>query len=114
MTFYSCQNNFSDDIRIANIGAELVSVDLSENESIIIDDVVWIGNGLKEKIHAIRSNTTEFEYLIERGDLEKAFGDKKADFILTIITDFENLRIRLKYDEKIDKYHILGWSITET
>ena len=75
----------------------------------IIDDIVFIGNELKEKIHTIKEKATKFEYLVKKGDLEKPYGDASADAVLSIISDYKGLKIRLKYDEELDKYHILGW-----
>ena len=109
MLFYSCQHRILDDARITNIGVELISSNFHQNKPYTIEDVVFIGNGLKERVQFINESATKFKYSVGKGGLEKPYGDDKADAVLTINSDYEDLKIRLKYDEELDKYHILGW-----
>jgi hypothetical protein len=105
----SCQQKELDKERIIGIGKELTQSEFTERDSKQISDIVIVGNDLIEKLSELQKNATEFEFGTKDGDFEKPFGDNKADGILTIKTDFENIGIRLKYDKAKDQYHILGW-----
>jgi len=109
----SCQQNELDKDRIVEIGKKLTQTDFTQLDFKQISDIVIVGNGLREKITELQKKATEFEFGIKVGDLEEPFGDSKADGILTIKTDYKNIGIRLKYDKKMDKYHILGWMTLE-
>ena len=101
-----------DEERIIGIGKKLTHTDFTQSD-FELSDIVMVGNGLKGKMAELQKNATEFEYGIKKGDFEKPFGDDKADRILTIKTDYKNIGIRLKYDEGLDKFHILGWMFLE-
>jgi len=105
----SCQQIELDEKRIIGIGKKLTQTEFTQSEYKQIFDIVTIGNELREKMAELQKNVTEFEFGTKKGDFEEPFGDNKADAILTIKTDFENIGIRLKYDKVKDQYHILGW-----
>ncbi len=102
----SCQQNELNQKRIIRIGEELIQAEYNYTQ---IPDVVMLGNGLKEKMIALQKNASVFEFKITEGDLGKPFGDNRADVVLTIVTDYKNIGVRLKYDKERDQYHILGW-----
>ncbi|PTX58976.1 hypothetical protein C8N46_11145 [Kordia periserrulae] len=104
----SCQKAELDEKRIIGIGKQLTHTEFSQSE-FEVSDIVKIGNGMKKKIIELKKNATAFEYGINNGDFEEPFGNRKADGILTITTDYKDIGIRLKYDKKLDKFHILGW-----
>ncbi len=105
----SCQQNELEKERIIGIGKKLTQTEFTQTDSKQISDIVIVGNGLRKKMSELQKNATEFEFGTKEGDFEEPFGDNKADAILTIKTDFENIGIRLKYDKGKDQYHILGW-----
>ena len=67
-----------------------------------------VGIGLRKELTELRRNATEFEFKVQKEDLEMPLADKKADAILIINSNYKNIGIRLKYDKSKDKYHILG------
>ena len=97
--------------RIIKIGKELSQTEFTKTNYTQITDVVMAESGLREKMTELQKNATEFEYKIVKGDFEKPFGNNRADAVLTIITNYQNIGIRIKYDKRKDKYHILGWMI---
>ncbi len=108
MSLFSCKQ-YEWEERVIKIGKELTQVNSEQ-----ISDLVFIGNGLRETIHELQENTTDFEFQITDEDLEKPFGNNEADVVLTILSDYKNIQIRLKYDKVKDKYHILGWKTLNT
>ena len=106
----SCQQNELDKERIIKIGEKLTQVEFNNADSTKITDVVMVGIGLRKELTELRRNATEFEFKVQKEDLEMPLADKKADAILIINSNYKNIGIRLKYDKSKDKYHILGWS----
>jgi len=105
----SCQQNGLNQERILKIGKELTQTDFNETDSTQATDIVMLGTGLKEEMIELQKNSTKFDFNITKGYLEKPIGDNQADAVLTIISDYKNIGIRMKYDKAKDKYHILGW-----
>ncbi|CAL2091842.1 hypothetical protein [Tenacibaculum sp. 190524A02b] len=103
----SCKKVDVDDKRIIEIGKKLTQKEFN------YQDIVIVGDRLKENIVTLHKNTTEFEFVVTENDLQKPFGNNKADCVLTVKSDYKNIRIRLKYDKELDKYHILGWTTLE-
>ncbi|MGB1296236.1 MAG: hypothetical protein ACPG6V_12235 [Flavobacteriales bacterium] len=106
---FSCQKTELDKERIIGIGKKLTQTELTQSDYKQILDIVIIGDDLMNKMTELQKNATEFEFGIKSNDLRHPFGNDKADGILTIRTDYKNIGIRLKYDDDLDKYHILGW-----
>ena len=109
MLLISCQKTELDEERIIGIGRKLTQTELSQSDYNQISDIVIIGDGLRDKMTELQKNATEFEFEIKAGDFKESFDENKADGILTIKTEYKNIGIRLKYDNVLDKYHILGW-----
>jgi hypothetical protein len=105
----SCQKTELDNERIIAIGKKLTQTEWIQSDYKQISDIVIIGDGLRNKMTELQKNTTEFEFGIKTGDFKEPFGDNKAYGILTIKTEYKKIGIRLKYDNDLDKYHILGW-----
>ena len=102
---FSCDTIKLDETRIKNIGQAIIKLDTSQN----IPDIVFIGDRLFKEIIRLKANATTYNFKIKKGDFDEPYGDDKADCILTIDTDHQDIGIRLKYDKDKDKYHILGW-----
>ena len=100
----SCDSKKIKTDRITKIGYELTST-----KDYKVTDVVIVGKGLKKEMNKLRSNHSDFDYNIKKGDLDFPWIDKKADVVLRIGHEFDYVDIRLKYDAELDKYHILGW-----
>lgn len=112
--FISCGRQELDRTRIESIGQSLIKLDTIHKTESSISDIVFLGEGLKQKISQLKTKTTKFNTKVEKGDFKKPFGNNQADCILTIKTDIENIGIRLKYNKNKDKYDILGWMTLST
>lgn len=108
----SCQKTILNEERIIEIAKKMTQIKLDQS-NFDYSDVVMFGNGLKAKMIELQKNATKFEFGIKKGDFEKPFGNNKADRILIIKTDYQNIGIRLKYSKSLQKYHILGWMTLE-
>lgn len=95
--------------RLINIGKRIVHLDTLNAASKYISDIVIVGDGLFQKMTEVRNHATSYDFKIKRGDLNYPYGDCKADYILTIITDYQDVAIRLRYNRSKDKYDILGY-----
>lgn len=104
----SCRNETIDESRIKKIGQALIQMDTSASK-FSIQEIVFIGDGLKREISQLQAKTTTYEFNVRSGDLNYPFGNNTADCILTINTKFKNIEIRLKYNQYKNKYDILGW-----
>jgi hypothetical protein len=62
-----------------------------------------------EKMTEVKRHASSYDFKVRRGDLDYLYGNNEADYILTIITDYHDGAIRLKYNESKDKYDILGY-----
>jgi len=109
-TILSCDTSKTSDNRIVEIGRSIISFDASRNERLNVPDLVYIGDHLIEKVLFLKGRSKHYSFKVDRGDLKKPLGDGTADYILRIKTDFEESGIRLNYDRRLDKYHILGWA----
>lgn len=107
--FISCSRQELDKTRIESIGQSLIKLDTINKTESTISDVVFLSEGLKNKILLLKTKATKYNTKIDKGDLKKPFGNNQADCILIIQTDIENIGIRLKYNKTKDKYDILGW-----
>ena len=86
-----------------------MNIDKSNLGNKNIQDIVLVGDSLIAKVLLIKANTNKYNLKVEKGDLKEPYGNDKADYVLTINTDFQNIAIRLKYNDQIKKYDILGW-----
>jgi hypothetical protein len=105
----SCQNKNIDKKRIVAIGQALLKTDTLQKPSTGTTDVVFIGGGLAGKISQLREHATNYNFEVVEGDFKEPFGDNRADCILKIDSDYQDVGIRLKYNKAMDKYDILGW-----
>lgn|SRR5690554_1275906 len=93
------------------LGDDLVSC-VIENKEISSKYAVYIGEKLQL---ALQENKQEFiigyEIEFRKGDLKFPYGDGKAQYRITINSSKkeELLTLRLKYDKKEAKFHILGF-----
>ena len=111
---FSCGRQELDKTRVESIGQSLIKLDAINKTESSISDIVFLGEGLIQKISQLKTKTTKFNTKVEKGDFKKPFGNNQADCILTIQTDIENIGIRLKYNKNKDKYDILGWMTLST
>ena len=109
MPLASCDNFKTTNDRVIKIGESIINIDTIKTGNPIIPDVVFIGDNLIDKVLLIKRNSKTYSLKVENGDFKKPFGNNKADCILTIDTDFQDIGIRLKYNKQRDKYDILGW-----
>ena len=49
------------------------------------------------------------ESVVKKGDIP-IYGNNKADYTLEILNGESVIKIRLKYDDDYDKFHILGFT----
>jgi hypothetical protein len=108
ISLYACANK-PDTTRLIRIGTMLTKLDTLTHTSRFIPDVIAVGDGLFEKMTDIHHHASHYDFQITPGDLDYPYGNNKADYILTIISDYHNVAIRLKYNKPKDKYAILGY-----
>ncbi|WP_343688681.1 hypothetical protein [Chitinophaga sp.] len=99
----------SDSNRLMEIGKMLTQLDTLTPVSRFIPHVVRVGNGLFQKMTDIHNHATSYDFQITRGDLDYPYGDNKADYVLTIISDYHDVAVRLRHNESLDKFDILGY-----
>ncbi len=98
------------------LGDELISC-VIENKDISSKYAIFVGEKLQL---VLQENDEEFKmgYEIEfhKGDLKFPYGDGKAHYRIIIISSKgeELLTLRLKYDKKQAKFHILGFLSSTT
>lgn len=93
--------------RVLAIGKMIVKLDTLSPETRMIPDVVTVGDGLVQKVSLVKAYAKSYQLKVRGGDLS---GESRADYILSIFTDYQNIGIRLKYNKHKDKYDILGWA----
>lgn len=103
----SCSTIELDENRIFQIGKKLTQTDFSQFNS-DFPDVVILGDGLKTKMTELQKNASEFDFEIKTFYYDFP-SDNTENSILTIKTDYQNVEIKLKYDNEIDKFHIIGF-----
>ena len=91
---HAAKSEISDSID--RVASEIISSDFSS--------IVHIGEETKSAI----SNAKGYE--IEWGDAPSPIGDDKADLRMIVLTDSgTRVGLRMKYDQDLKKYHILGY-----
>jgi len=105
----SCNYYRYDKDRVIKIGQSIIAIDTNYHQSPHISDVVAIGPYLFDKIVLLRTNAKTYNFNVRSGDFEYPHGEGKADCILTIDTDYQDVGIRLRYSGRKDKYEILGF-----
>lgn len=113
LALVSCRKDQIDRERILSAGKWLTTID-PEMMGTHDSDIVYIGDGLKEVLVELQVISTNYKYDLIEGDLEEPFGSHEADAVLIIVADSEKLELRMKLDESLDKYHIIGWRSTST
>ncbi|MBW1297925.1 hypothetical protein [Aquimarina litoralis] len=101
-----------DEERILNIGQEILNNPPPKGSSYNHPEI-RIREGLSNKLIELTDNIKTYELKIKRGDLPKPYGDNKADCILEILTDYQDIGIRLKYQKKYNTYDVLGYITLE-
>ena len=93
------------------LGNELIA-SLQDGENISSEHAVFIGEHLRSILNA-RKQDFIMGYTIDcyHGDANYPLGDRKAQYRLIIRTNnkTEPITLRLKYDNNIKKFHILGF-----
>ncbi len=93
--------------KILLVGEELTSIDFSRTNS--SENIVFISNGLKEKVIKLKKQNLKIRFAIINGDLNYPFGNSKAENILILNNEMTKLNIRLKYNSEKMKFDILGY-----
>ena len=70
---------------------------------------IRIREGLNNKLITLIDSMNTYKLKIKKGDFSEPYGDNKADCILEIHTDYQDIGIRLKYEKKYDTYDVLGY-----
>ncbi len=103
----SCSEIKLDKNRILNIGKKLTQTNFSQFHS-NFPDVVTLGDGLKTKMTELQKNASKFGFEIKTHYL--IFPSKNTEnCTLTVMTDYQNVEIKLRYDAEFDKFHIIGF-----
>lgn len=105
----SCNYWGYDKDRVLKIGHSLISIDTNHHQSPQIPDLVGVGPQLIEKLVFLRAHAKTYHFNVNSGDFGNAYGMGKADCILIIDTDFQDIGIRLRYNRGKNKYEILGF-----
>ena len=103
----SCNKIELDENRILEIGKKLTQTDFSQFNS-DFPDVVILGYGLKAKMIELQKNASEFNFGVKTSYFNIPL-DNTENCVLTVMTDYKNIEIKLRYDNKIDKFHIIGY-----
>jgi hypothetical protein len=106
----ACGKKEIDQDRIVMIGQEITSLNSQHPEDTLVADVVEVGKGLKEQLKQLQTHATQYTFEVKTGDLDKPYGDGSADCILIIHTGNDTLALRLRYNDTLDKFDILGWT----
>ena len=94
--------------RILKIGHDILNNPPQKGPSYDHSEI-RIRNGLNNKLIELTDSLNTYELNIKKGDFSGPYGDNKADCILEIHTDYQDIGIRLKYEKKYDKYDVLGY-----
>ncbi|SFF09640.1 hypothetical protein SAMN05518672_11623 [Chitinophaga sp. CF118] len=87
----------------------IIKLDTLNPKTREVADVVILGDHLVQKVALIKAHAKSYQLKVREGDLRYPYGDNRADYILTIHTDYQDIDIRLRYNNRKDKYDILGW-----
>lgn len=93
--------------KIMAVGKELLNLDPPSIRS--THNIVFVGEGLKQKIKELKKQNSNFSFQIMSGDLEYPYGDFQADNVLILNNGFQKVDIRLKYNPAKNKFDILGF-----
>ncbi|TDX51513.1 hypothetical protein [Orenia marismortui] len=110
----SCCSNRGLKEQAISAGNDLVNAAI-HNESVESELIVFVGEGIKNKFRSLSDKLKkEYEIIYKRGDAPHPTGEKfnlgVNKCILTIKNQSgELLALRLKYDNKLNKFHILGF-----
>jgi hypothetical protein len=105
---FSCNANAINQKRVVQIGHELMKADYSQGNP-VIKDIVLIGEGLAEKMKEVKFIAKQYKVDVQKGDFKAPHGDGKADCVLIIDTDYQDIGVRLQFNRQKDQYNILGW-----
>lgn len=96
--------------RLNKIAIDLLNLDTitdwTSNHNNPTPDIINIGERLYSKLSNQKNKKVIYDFL--EGDIGEPFGNGKADFVLRYKFN-DPLAIRLRYDMKIKKFHILGY-----
>lgn len=93
--------------KIMAVGKELLNLDPPSIRS--THNIVFVGEGLKQKIKEIKRQNPNINFQIKSRDLSYPYGDYRADYILILNNRIQKVDVRLKYNPNKNKFDILGF-----
>lgn len=105
---FSCNNQVRDE-KLNKVASELIKNDIRSAEMNSTENIVFVGESLKEKIRELKKQNTDIQFEFRKGDLNYPYGNFQADYILILDNSVQKVDIRLKYNSKKDRFDILGY-----
>ena len=96
--------------RLKKAGKELLQLTPESKPYDPAKDIVRIGPSLFKIITSRKTPANSIKIKIEKGDFFNPNERKGVTHSLFYITDKSKLGLRMRYDSKIDKFHIVGYS----
>lgn len=108
---FACNQKENLSLRLKCSAKELLAVreitDFKTNNNKPTGDIVNIGKGLYQLLKKNKNETKHYKILVSEGDL---FNDNNVSHSIQYINakNHTKLMIRIRYDNKKDKFHIVG------
>ena len=106
--FISCNNKTKSE-KLLIVANEIIENNLSSKEINSTENIVFIGQNLKEKVSELKKQNPKIMITIRTGDLNYPFGNFQADNILVLDNSLQKVDVRVKYNNKKEKFDIIGY-----
>jgi len=105
---FSCNNQTRNE-KLNKVANELIKTDFQPDEMSSTENIVFVGENLKEKISELKKQNSNIKFEFRNGDLNYPYGNFKADNVLVLDNSIQKVDIRLKFNSKKNKFDILGF-----